>query len=88
MTIPPVLATILSIHFICFRPRLNGEFGITTEKYGNVTYHLFRTSERARLEVPLKGFGGGFQLPEQNSGILPLIAGRIVIRPPVSSYRY
>lgn len=38
------------------------EFEITVRKHGNVTSHLFRTSERAGLEVPLKGFGGEFRL--------------------------
>ena len=85
MTIPLVSATILSIHFIYFRPRYKREVWYNDLEYGNVTYHLFRTSERARLEVPLKGFGESFQLPEQNSGILPLIAERIVITPVLPS---
>ncbi|KAL4955312.1 hypothetical protein BDW69DRAFT_204633 [Aspergillus filifer] len=59
----------------------NGEFEITVRKHGNVTRYLFQTSERAGLEVPLKGFGGDFQLPVQGSGILPFIAGGIGITP-------
>ncbi|KAL2861490.1 hypothetical protein BJX68DRAFT_222672 [Aspergillus pseudodeflectus] len=59
----------------------DGEFEITARKHGNVTSALFRTSERAGLEVPLKGFGGDFQLTQQTSDILPFIAGGIGITP-------
>ncbi|KAL4792035.1 hypothetical protein BDV19DRAFT_392525 [Aspergillus venezuelensis] len=59
----------------------NGEFEITVRKHGNVTRCLFQTSERAGLEVPLKGFAGDFQLPVQGSGILPFIAGGNGITP-------
>ncbi|RDW81161.1 putative oxidoreductase, FAD-binding [Aspergillus mulundensis] len=58
-----------------------GEFEITIRKHGNVTRYLFQTSDRAGLEVPLKGFGGEFRLPEPSSGILPFIAGGIGITP-------
>ncbi|KAL3479940.1 oxidoreductase FAD-binding protein [Aspergillus californicus] len=59
-----------------------GEFEITVRKHGNVTSSLFQTSDRAGLEVPLKGFGGDFQLVEQNSDEkLPFIAGGIGITP-------
>ncbi|KAL4908988.1 hypothetical protein BDW74DRAFT_75992 [Aspergillus multicolor] len=50
----------------------NDEFEITIRKHGDVTRYLFQTSDRAELEVPLKGFGGEFRLPEQSSDILPL----------------
>jgi NAD(P)H-flavin reductase len=59
----------------------DGEFEITARKHGNVTSSLFRTSERAGLEVPLKGFGGEFQLNQRTSDILPFIAGGIGITP-------
>ncbi|KAL4785230.1 hypothetical protein BJX76DRAFT_324985 [Aspergillus varians] len=59
----------------------DGEFEITVRKHGNVTRYLFQTSDRAGLEVPLKGFGGDFRLPQQGSGILPFIAGGIGITP-------
>ncbi|KAL3464031.1 hypothetical protein BJX64DRAFT_101662 [Aspergillus heterothallicus] len=59
----------------------NGEFEITARKHGIVTQCLFCTSERAGLEVPLKGFGGDFRLTQHTSGILPFIAGGIGITP-------
>ena len=85
MTIPPVSATILLIHFIYFRPRYKRKVRYNDSEFGNMSYHLFRTNERARLEVPIKGLGDGFQLPEQHSSTLPLIAGRIVITPALPS---
>ncbi|KAL4932801.1 putative oxidoreductase, FAD-binding [Aspergillus undulatus] len=59
----------------------NGDFEITVRKHGNVTRCLFQTSDRAGLEIPLKGFGGDFQLPVQGSDTLPFIAGGIGITP-------
>lgn len=59
----------------------DGEFEITIRKHGNVTRYLFQTSDRAGLEVPLKGFGGDFRLTEQSSGVMPFIAGGIGITP-------
>ncbi|KAL4804512.1 hypothetical protein BDV18DRAFT_143316 [Aspergillus unguis] len=56
------------------------EFDITVRKKGNVTRYLFQTSDKAGLEIPLKGFGGDFQLT-QNSDVLPFIAGGIGITP-------
>ncbi|RHZ48737.1 hypothetical protein CDV55_100120 [Aspergillus turcosus] len=61
------------------------EFEITVRKHGNVTSHLFRTSERAGLEVPLKGFGGEFRLDNQgNDCPIPFIAGGIGITPVIA----
>ncbi|KAI9926841.1 hypothetical protein ASPWEDRAFT_121344 [Aspergillus wentii DTO 134E9] len=58
------------------------EFEITVKKHGNVTSYLFRVSERAGIEVPLKGFGGSFQIEDQNGqDILPFVAGGIGITP-------
>ncbi|KAF7174459.1 hypothetical protein CNMCM5623_007300 [Aspergillus felis] len=58
------------------------EFEITVRKHGNATSHLFRTNERAGLEVPLKGFGGEFRLDDQGGDcITPVIAGGIGITP-------
>ncbi len=59
----------------------DGEFEITIRKHGNVTRYLFQTSDKAGLEVPLKGFGGDFRLTEQSSGVMPFIAGGIGITP-------
>lgn len=47
-------------------------------KHGNVTAHLFRASERSGLEVPLRGFGGSFQIVEDSAksdGVIPFVAG-------------
>ncbi|PYI11343.1 putative oxidoreductase [Aspergillus sclerotiicarbonarius CBS 121057] len=57
------------------------EFEITARKHGNVTNYLFRTNERAGLEVPLKGFGGDFQIQQGIDGIVPFVAGGIGITP-------
>ncbi|RAK97756.1 putative oxidoreductase, FAD-binding [Aspergillus ibericus CBS 121593] len=57
------------------------EFEITARKHGNVTNYLFRTNERAGLEVPLKGFGGNFQIQKGRDHIVPFIAGGIGITP-------
>ncbi|PIG89469.1 oxidoreductase FAD-binding protein [Aspergillus arachidicola] len=58
------------------------EFEITARRHGNVTDYLFRTNERAGLEVPLKGFGGEFYVhtPSEHDKI-PFIAGGIGITP-------
>ncbi|KAH2016558.1 hypothetical protein KXV97_002578 [Aspergillus fumigatus] len=61
------------------------EFEITVRKHGNVTSHLFRTNERAGLEVPLKGFGGGFRLDDQEGDCtIPVIIGGIGITPVIA----
>ncbi|KAJ5168679.1 Riboflavin synthase-like beta-barrel [Penicillium canariense] len=57
------------------------EFELMVRRHGNVTNHLFRISERAGLEVPLKGFGGSFRLPTDGKAIVPYIAGGIGITP-------
>ncbi|KAE8351638.1 hypothetical protein BDV28DRAFT_136659 [Aspergillus coremiiformis] len=58
------------------------EFEITARRHGSVTDYLFRTNERAGLEVPLKGFGGDFYLKTQSEqDKLPFIAGGIGITP-------
>ncbi|KAH1531780.1 hypothetical protein KXX18_006778 [Aspergillus fumigatus] len=61
------------------------EFEITVRKHGNVTSHLFRTNERAGLEVPLKGFGGGFRLDDQEGDCtISVIIGGIGITPVIA----
>jgi ferredoxin-NADP reductase len=61
------------------------EFEITVRKHGNVTSHLFRTSERAGLEVHLKSFGGEFKLDDQGGDCtIPVIAGGIGITPVIA----
>ncbi|KAF4170489.1 hypothetical protein CNMCM8927_004564 [Aspergillus lentulus] len=61
------------------------EFEITVRKHGNVTSHLFRTNERAGLEVPLKGFGGDFRLDDEGCDCtIPVIAGGIGITPVIA----
>lgn len=60
----------------------DNELELTIRRHGNVTSHLFRTSERAGLEVPLKGFGGSFRLSSSSDEtILPFVAGGIGITP-------
>lgn len=62
--------------------RSAAEFEITARKQGNVTSYLFRTYEGAGLEVPLKGFGGDFQLKlPEDQAVLPFVAGGIGITP-------
>lgn len=57
------------------------EFEMTIRRHGNVTSYLFRTSKRAGLEVPLKGFGGSFRLSTEDGSIVPFVAGGIGITP-------
>jgi NAD(P)H-flavin reductase len=58
------------------------EFEITARRHGSVTDYLFRTNERAGLEIPLRGFGGDFHLNiESEQGETPFIAGGIGITP-------
>lgn len=57
------------------------EFEITMRNVGVVTDFLFKQNVRAALEIPLKGFGGGFDISQSVSGILPFVAGGIGITP-------
>lgn len=58
------------------------EFEVTVRKHGNATSLLFRSSERHRLEIPLKGFGGSFRFENKTGGVVfPFIAGGIGITP-------
>ncbi|RJE23397.1 Oxidoreductase [Aspergillus sclerotialis] len=57
------------------------EFEITVRKHGNVTRYLSQTSERAGLEVPLRGFGGSFRFEDGEERVLPFVAGGIGITP-------
>ncbi|KAJ5136587.1 Riboflavin synthase-like beta-barrel [Penicillium atrosanguineum] len=59
----------------------SNEFEMMIRRHGSVTNHLFRTNERAGLEVPLKGFGGSFQISTHNGSIVPFVAGGIGITP-------
>ena len=59
----------------------SNEFEMMIRRHGSVTNHLFRTNERAGLEVPLKGFGGSFQIATHNGSIVPFVAGGIGITP-------
>jgi len=58
----------------------NDQFEMTIRQHGPVTKYLFQVNERAGLEVPLKGFGGSFQVSTKE-GIAPYIAGGIGITP-------
>ena len=57
------------------------EFEITMRNVGVVTDFLFKQNVRAALEIPLKGFGGGFDISQSASGIMPFIAGGVGITP-------
>ncbi|KAI1932584.1 hypothetical protein LOZ65_000573 [Ophidiomyces ophidiicola] len=62
------------------------ELEIMVRKHGRVTSHLFRSSERCRLTVPLVGLGGDFHLPTYaaDGRLVPYIAGGIGITPIIS----
>lgn len=60
------------------------EFEITIRKVGTVTDFLFRQNARAGLEIPLKGFGGGFSIRQDEREIVPFVAGGIGITPMLS----
>lgn len=59
------------------------EFEITVRKNRNVTTHLFQWNPRTRLEVPMLGFGGSFQIDTSHTSndVVPFIAGGIGITP-------
>ena len=57
------------------------EFEITIRNVGAVTNFLFRQNIRAELEVPLKGFGGNFNIQQGPRDIVPFVAGGIGITP-------
>ncbi|KAL1960302.1 hypothetical protein VTO42DRAFT_8262 [Malbranchea cinnamomea] len=62
------------------------EFEIIVRKRGNVTNHLFRSSDRSGLEAGLKGFDGEFYFEQKpgDESILPFIAGGIGITPAIA----
>ena len=57
------------------------QFEITIRKVGPVTEHLFRTSVRASLEVPLQAFGGDFFLEQGADETIAFVAGGVGITP-------
>ncbi|KAK2730930.1 hypothetical protein FQN55_005278 [Onygenales sp. PD_40] len=60
------------------------EFEITVRKKGNVTRHLFMSSERSGLDIELRGYGGEFRFEDKPAGkttTLTFIAGGIGITP-------
>lgn len=62
-----------------------GEFDITIRKVGPVTKFLFQTNERAGLEVPILGVGGGdfvVKQDDQKEGVVvPFVAAGVGITP-------
>lgn len=61
-----------------------GEFDITIRKVGPVTKFLFQTNERARLEVPILGVGGGdfvVKQAEPQGAIVPFVAAGVGVTP-------
>lgn len=56
------------------------QFEIMVRRHGPVTKYLSQVNERAGLEVPLKGFGGSFNVSSGKS-IVPYVAGGIGITP-------
>lgn len=58
------------------------EFEMTIRKNGPVTGFLFSQSGRSGLEVPLRGFGGDFEIKPRTEGdVVPFIAGGVGITP-------
>ena len=60
------------------------EFEITFRNVGVVTDFLFKQQVRAGLEVPLKGFGGTFEIPQPAGVVVPFVAGGVGITPLLS----
>ncbi|QQK42546.1 Oxidoreductase, FAD-binding, putative [Penicillium digitatum] len=56
------------------------QFEIMVRQHGPVTKYLSQVNERAGLEIPLKGFGGNFNMSTGKS-IVPYVAGGIGITP-------
>ena len=59
----------------------SNEFEITIRNVGTVTSFLFRQNVRAGLEIPLKGFGGSFNILQGPRDTVPFVAGGIGITP-------
>lgn len=57
------------------------EFEITIRKVGDATRFMFRQTERNRLEIPLRGFGGEFVIKPDARGAVSFVAGGIGITP-------
>lgn len=57
------------------------EFEVTMRKVGVVTDFLFKQQVRAGLEIPLKGFGGSFNISQPPGETVPFIAGGIGVTP-------
>ena len=57
------------------------EFEVTIRNVGVVTNYLSKCSMRAGLEVPLKGFGGTFNIDQGPNEIVPFVAGGVGITP-------
>ncbi|EMD88668.1 hypothetical protein COCC4DRAFT_195595 [Bipolaris maydis ATCC 48331] len=61
-----------------------GEFDITIRKVGPVTKFLFQTNERAGLQVPILGVGGGdfvVKQGDQKGVVVPFVAAGVGITP-------
>ena len=57
------------------------EFEITMRNVGKATKFLFNQQPRNRIEIPLKGFAGDFNVEPSSDGFLPFVAGGIGITP-------
>lgn len=58
------------------------EFEITVRRHGPVTAFLTRQNPIRGLEIPLKGFGGDFEISTPaEGGVVPFIAGGVGITP-------
>ena len=56
-------------------------FEITVRRVGNVTRFMFYQQARHGLEIPMRGFGGDFNIRQSGDGIVPFIAGGVGITP-------
>ncbi|KAI9726728.1 MAG: hypothetical protein M1828_000584 [Chrysothrix sp. TS-e1954] len=57
------------------------EFEITIRNVGRVTSYLFKQNRRSGLELPLRGFGGEFEVKQEPDQITPFVAGGVGITP-------
>ena len=57
------------------------EFEITVRKVGRVTEHMSWLNERSGFELPMKGFGGNFNIEQKSSSVTAFVAAGVGITP-------
>ena len=59
----------------------NDNFEVTARRVGPVTKFMFRQKANSTSEIAMRGFGGDFQIKQDDRGVTPFIAGGVGITP-------